>query len=52
MFVPFFLLLWDILLALTSLKQIFDKAKCIKIICGWWRLMKTHLKIMFLLYWI
>jgi len=38
------------LLAQASLNQRFDKAKCMKIICVWWRLMKIQLKIMFLVY--
>jgi len=37
-------------LAQASLKQRIDKAMCMKIICVWWRLMKIHLKIMFLVY--
>jgi len=32
------------------LKQRIDKAKCMKITCVWWRLMKIHLKIVFLVY--
>jgi len=38
------------MLAQASLKQRFDKAKCMKITCVWWRLMKIHLKIVFLVY--
>jgi len=37
-------------LAQASLRQKFDKAKCMKITCVWWRLMKIHLKVMFQLY--
>jgi len=37
-------------LAQTSLKQRFDKAKCMRILYGWWRLMKICLKIMFQLH--
>jgi len=32
-------------LAQASLKQRIDKGNCMKITCGWWRLMKIHLKI-------
>jgi len=38
------------LLAQVSLKQRFDKARCMKITYVLWRLMKIHLKIMFQLY--
>jgi len=38
------------MIAQESLLQIFDKAKCMKITCGWWTLMKICLKIMFLVY--
>jgi len=37
-------------LAQASLKQIFDKANCMKITCVWWRLMEIHLRIIFLVY--
>jgi len=37
-------------LAQASLKQRFDKAKCMKITSVWGRLMKIHLKIMLELY--
>jgi len=38
------------MLAQASLKQRIDKAKFMKIMCVWWRLMKIHLKIVFLVY--
>jgi len=34
----------------ASLKKRIDKAMCMKITCVWWRLMKIHLKIKFLVY--
>jgi len=38
------------LLAQVSFKKVFDKAKWMKISCVCWRLMKIHLKIVFLVY--
>jgi len=38
------------MLAQASLKQRIDKATCMNTTCVWWRLMKIHLKTMFLVY--